>query len=174
MELDDIDIKILQLLQADGRLSHAAIGKDVGLTGPSVYARVQRLEQAGVIRGYTAALDPHKIGQAFVAFIRVTTSGAPARKGDDTFEAFVHRESQVLEGYSVDGEDSYLLKVRTDSPHGLQDLLTRLRSIRNVSRTVTTIALDTVKEAGLTGPVDVSALSAQRRLSPDSRAKRTR
>jgi Lrp/AsnC family leucine-responsive transcriptional regulator len=160
MELDDIDLKILKLLQADGRLSHAAIGKEVALTGPSVYARVQRLEQAGVIRGYMAALDPQKIGQAFVAFIRVTISGAPALKGDDTFEKFVHREPQILECYSVDGEDSYLLKVRTDSPRGLQDLLTRLRSIRNVSRTVTTIALDTIKEAGLTSPVDSKALRA--------------
>jgi hypothetical protein len=50
--------------------------------------------------------------------------------------------------------------VRTDSPRGLQDLLTRLRSIRNVSRTVTTIALDTIKEAGLTSPVDGKALRA--------------
>lgn len=158
ISLDDIDIKILQLLQSNGRLTHAAIGKAVGLTGPSVYARVQRLEQAGVIRGYAAALDPAKIGQGFVAFIRVTTSAVPARKGDDAFERFVHREPCIVECYSVDGEDSYLLKVRTDSPRGLQDLLNRLRAIKNVSRTVTTIALETIKEAGPTGPVDGKAL----------------
>lgn len=158
ISLDDIDIKILRLLQSNGRLTHAAIGKAVGLTGPSVYARVQRLEQAGVIRGYAAALDPAKIGQGFVAFIRVTTSAVPARKGDDAFERFVHREPCIVECYSVDGEDSYLLKVRTDSPRGLQDLLNRLRAIKNVSRTVTTIALETIKEAGPTGPVDGKAL----------------
>ncbi|BCX04740.1 MAG: AsnC family transcriptional regulator [Candidatus Roseilinea sp.] len=160
ISLDDIDIKILQLLQSNGRLTHAAIGKSVGLTGPSVYARVQRLEQAGVIRGYAAALDPSKIGQGFVAFIRVTTSAVPARKGDETFERFVHREPRIVECYSVDGEDSYLLKVRTDSPRGLQDLLNRLRAIKNVSRTVTTIALETIKEAGPTGPVDGKVLKA--------------
>jgi Lrp/AsnC family leucine-responsive transcriptional regulator len=160
IELDAIDVRILGLLRADGRITHAAIAKKVGLTGPSVHARVQRLEQAGVIRSYAAVLNPDAIGQGVVAFIRVTTFGAPVRKGDDTFEAFVGREARVLECHSVDGEDSYVLKVRTDSPRGLQDLLTRLRSIRNVSRTVTTIALDTIKEAGLTSPVDGKALRA--------------
>jgi DNA-binding Lrp family transcriptional regulator len=113
-----------------------------------------------VIRGYVAALDPDKIGQGFVAFIRVSTSAVPAGKGDDAFERFVHREPCILECYSVDGEDSYLLKVRTDSPRGLQNLLNRLRAIRNVSRTVTTIALAVVKEAGPAGPIDGGALPA--------------
>ncbi|MCL6511708.1 MAG: Lrp/AsnC family transcriptional regulator [Anaerolineae bacterium] len=166
--LDDKDIEILRLLQSNGRLTHAAIGKAVGLTGPSVYARVQRLEQAGVIRGYVAALDPAKIGQGFVAFIRVSTSAVPARKGDDAFEKFVHREPCILECYSVDGEDIYLLKVRTDSPRGLQDLLNRLRAIKNVSRTVTTIALEVVKEAGPTGPIDGKALRTSVRLAGKS------
>lgn len=158
MELDDIDIQILKLLQADGRLTHAAIGKEVGLTGPSVYARVHRLEQAGVIRGYTAALDPAQVGQGLVAFIRVTTMATPAHKGEDAFETFVRKEPQVLECYSVDGEDSYLLKTRTQSPLDLQALITRIRAVRTVSRTVTTIALDTIKEAGLTSPVDEKVL----------------
>jgi Lrp/AsnC family leucine-responsive transcriptional regulator len=154
MELDDVDLKILTLLHRDGRLSQAAIAKRVGMTGPSVYARVQRMEKAGVIRGYAAILDPVRIGQGLVAFIRVTTTGTPALKGEDAFESFVRREPQVLECYSVDGEDSYILKVRTSSALDLQALLTKLRAIRGVSRTVTTIALDTIKEAGLTGPID--------------------
>lgn len=160
MELDDIDLKIVDLLHRDGRQTHAAIAKKVGLTGPSVYARVGRLEQAGVIRGYAAVLDPEKIGQGLVAFIRVTTAGMPAVKSENAFEAFVKREPQVLECYSVDGEDSYVLKVRTSSALDLQALLTKLRAILGVSRTVTTIALDTIKEAGLTGPVDGKAMRA--------------
>lgn len=149
MPLDDIDLKIISLLRQDGRLTHAAIAKEVGMTGPSVLARVRRLEEARVIRGYLAVLDPQQIGQGLAAFIRVTTAATPAVKGEDAFEAFVRREPQVLECYSVDGEDSYVLKVRTDSPATLQRLLTNIRAIRNVSRTVTTIALDTIKEIGL-------------------------
>lgn len=153
IELDDIDLRIIGLLQRDGRSTHAAIGKAVGLTGPSVYARVQRLEGAGVIRGYAAMLDPAAVGQGLVAFIRVST----APKGEDQFERFARKEPRVLECYSVDGEDSYLLKARTRSADDLQDLISSIRAQRAVSRTVTTIALDAVKEAGLTGPVDGSA-----------------
>jgi Lrp/AsnC family leucine-responsive transcriptional regulator len=156
-DLDDIDVRILNLLRGDGRITHAAIAKRVGLTGPSVYARVQRLERAGVIRGYAAVLDPHAIGQALVAFIRVTTAATPAGQGEALFERFVQKEPQVLECYGVDGEDSYVLKVRTRSTRDLQRLLARIRAIRAVSRTVTTIALDTVKEAGPTSPVDGNA-----------------
>ncbi len=158
MELDATDLKILGLLHADGRLTHVAIAKKVGLTGPAVLARVRRMEAAGVIRGYAAVLDPVRIGQGLVAFIRVTTAATPAHKGEDAFEGFVKREPQILECYSVDGEDSYLLKARTTSPLDLQDLLTRIRAVRTVARTVTTIALDTIKEAGLTAPVDGRAV----------------
>lgn len=153
IELDDIDLRIIGLLQRDGRSTHAAIGKAVGLTGPSVYARVQRLEGAGVIRGYAAMLDPEAVGQGLVAFIRVST----APKGEDQFERFARKEPRVLECYSVDGEDSYLLKARTHSADDLQGLISAIRALRAVSRTVTTIALGAVKEAGLTGPVDGAA-----------------
>ncbi len=163
MELDDTDLKIIGLLHRDGRLTHAAIAQKVNLTGPSVLARVRRMEEAGVIRGYAAILDPVRIGQGLVAFIRVTTAATPAHKGENAFEHFVRREPQVLECYSVDGDDSYLLKARTTSPLDLQALLTRIRAVRTVSRTATTIALDTIKETGLTGPIDQRAMGVPRK-----------
>jgi len=146
MEIDSTDLKILDILRQRGRETFTAIAEQVDLTGPSVLARVRRMEEDGIIRGYTAVLDHTHIGQGLVAFIRVTTAATPARTGENAFEAFVHSAPQVLECYSVDGEDSYLLKTRTGSPLELQALLTRLRAIRTVSRTVTTIALDTIKE----------------------------
>lgn len=146
MELDDTDRRILKLLQKDGRLAHAVIAKKVGLTGPSVLARVRRMEDAGVIRGYSVLLDEAAMGRPLVAFIRVTLSGVPAVKGENAFEAFVKREPAVLACYSVDGEDSYMLTVRTASTDALQVLLNQLRAIRNVSRTVTSIALGTIKD----------------------------
>ena len=60
MTLDDIDLKILHLLIQDGRISHTAIAKETDLSGPSVYARVQRMEREGIIKGYTALLNPKK------------------------------------------------------------------------------------------------------------------
>jgi Lrp/AsnC family leucine-responsive transcriptional regulator len=153
MELDSIDLKILQLLQEDGRISHAALGKAVGLTGPSVYARIVHLEQEGIIRHYTTLLNPKKIGQHIVAFIRVTTKTAFTREEQRLFEQFVLQEPQILECHDVVGEDSYILKVRTFSPETLGVLLENLRMLSFVTRTVTSIGLATLKESGLNAPL---------------------
>ncbi|QBD78038.1 Lrp/AsnC family transcriptional regulator [Ktedonosporobacter rubrisoli] len=153
IELDDIDLKILQSLQEDGRISHAALGKAVGLTGPSVYARILRLEREGVIKRYTTFFDPDKIGQHVVAFVRVTTRTAFSDAEQEGFEQFVMKEPQILECHDVDGEDSYILKIRTSSPQTLRQLLKELRMLPFVARTVTSIALATIKESGLTIPL---------------------
>lgn len=143
-ELDDVDLEILRLLQADGRVTHAAIGKAVDLTGPSVYSRIKRMERDGVIRGYTTLIDPRALRQDLVALMRVGTQADDSEQ--QPFETFVRNEPQVLECHDVDGEDSYVLKIRTESPQSLRRLLARIRGIPGVSRTVTSIALETVKE----------------------------
>jgi Lrp/AsnC family transcriptional regulator, leucine-responsive regulatory protein len=153
IELDDIDMKLLALLEEDGRMSHVALGKEVNLTGPSVYARIQRLEREGVIRRYTALLDPQAIGQGLLALVRVSTGLERDLSLRDEFENFVLNEPQILEAHDVDGEDSYLLKVRTASPQTLRELLARIRSYPFVTRTITSIALVTIKERGMTGPL---------------------
>ena len=142
--LDETDLRILTILQADGRATHAAIGKTIGLTGPSVYSRVRRMERDGIIRGYTALIDPRTLRQDLVAHARVTTHADETEQ--EPFETFVLGEPQVLECHDVDGEDSYLLKIRTASPQSLRLLLARIRAIPGVTRTVTSIALQTVKE----------------------------
>ncbi|MBV8932188.1 MAG: Lrp/AsnC family transcriptional regulator [Kutzneria sp.] len=142
--LDDVDLRLLTLLQVDGRRTHAALGKDVGLTGPSVYARIKRLEREGVIRGYTAILAPEALDQSLVAFLRVGTAASPGEQ--EPFETFVAARSEILECHDVDGEDSYVLKVRLSSPRTLRLLLADIRAIPGITRTVTSIALETVKE----------------------------
>jgi Lrp/AsnC family transcriptional regulator, leucine-responsive regulatory protein len=149
MLLDTIDLKILELLSRDGRISHTAIGKEVGLTAPSVYARVQQLEQEGIIKGYTVLLDPEKLGHGLVAFIRV---GLQASVNEaEPFERFILQEPQIVECYDVDGEDCYILKVRTTSPQMLRELIAHLRSLPRVTRTVTSIVLLTIKEEESSG-----------------------
>lgn len=144
MQLDDIDLRILDWLRKDGRASHAAIGRELGMTGPAVYARVSRLEQAGLIRGYTARVDPRATGRTLLAFVRVSTRPHPEEY--DAFEAFVIAEPRVMECHDVDGEDSYILKVRCASPEDLRALVVAIRSIPQVIRTVTSIALMTLKD----------------------------
>src|SRR5262245_47940923 len=74
VELDDVDIRILDLLQQDCKRPLAAIGQDVGLSAPSVIERIRKLEEAGVIRGYVALLDGRRLGKDVTAFIGVSSS----------------------------------------------------------------------------------------------------
>ncbi|GAB2629784.1 hypothetical protein GCM10027168_71780 [Streptomyces capparidis] len=147
--LDSTARELLRLLQADGRATHAALGKAVGLTGPSVHSRIRHLERDGVIRGYTALVDPAAVDQSLVAFVRVSTRASADEQ--EPFEQFVRDEPQILECHDVDGEDSYILKVRTASPRTLRVLLSRIRAIPGITRTVTSIALETVKDVTESG-----------------------
>ncbi len=150
MALDDIDLKILNLLLQDGRISHTAIGKETDLSAPSVYARIQRMEREGVIKGYRVLLAPEKIGRGLAAFVRVRTQTPDYDSA--VFERFIQEEEQIVECHDVDGEDCYILKVRTASTQSLQKLLATIRSFPGITRTVTTIALETLKEEGTVRP----------------------
>ena len=154
MSLDDIDLKILNLLLQDGRISHTAIGKETDLSGPSVYARIQRMEREGVIKGYTALLAPEQVGRGLAAFVRVRTQTPDY--DSDLFGRFIQEEDQIVECHDIDGEDCYILKVRTASPQSLQKLLATIRSFPGITRTVTTIALETLKEEGTVRPASNS------------------
>ncbi len=154
MTLDDIDLKILELLLQDGRMAHTTIGKETDLSGPSVYARIQRMEREGIIKGYAALLAPEKVGRGLAAFVRIRTQ-TPGYESE-AFERFIQEEAQILECHDVDGEDCYILKVRTTSTQSLQKLLETIRSFPGITRTVTTIALETLKEEGTVRPASNS------------------
>jgi Lrp/AsnC family leucine-responsive transcriptional regulator len=141
--LDETDRKILALLQADARMTNAAIGTEVGLTAPSVFERIRKLEQRGVIRGYSAVIDPNALGKVMTAFLRLTVAD------DERYESGVQAlrdDPDVLECYHVAGEDCFLIKTRIASPAELEALLGRIRASITVQRSVTMIALSTVKE----------------------------
>ena len=144
--LDPIDRRILQLLRQDGRMSHAAIAKEVGLSGPAVHERVRKLEQRGVIAGYTAVLDPEVLNRSNVAFCLVTLAEGNEFAADDPIVARICEEPDVLEFHRVAGEDCYLVKIRTATPRDLERVLRRIRSIRGVARSRTTIVLSTELE----------------------------
>ncbi len=144
ISVDDIDLTILGLLQQDGRMTHAAIGKAVGLTGPSVYARVQRLEQSGTIKRYTALLNARNLALDVTAFIRVSAYGSAEDTGN--FETWVQDDLRILECHDVDGEDSYFIKAKVKSTAALRELIWEIVSHEVITRTVTSIVLHTVKE----------------------------
>ena len=144
--LDPIDRQILRFLREDGRMSHAAIAKEVGLSGPAVHERVRKLEQRGVIAGYTVMLDPEALGKPHVAFALVTLSEGNEFAADDPIVARICDEPDVLEFHRIAGQDCYLIKIRSATNKDLEKLLRRIRSIRGVARSRTTIVLSTELE----------------------------
>lgn len=144
--LDVVDRKILTMLRQDGRMSHAAIAKEVGLSGPAVHERVRKLEQKGVIAGYTAILDPEILDRNHACFVMVTLSEGNEFAADDPIVARICDEPDVLEFHRIAGEDCYMIKIRTATNKDLERLLRRIRLVPGVARTRTTIVLSTELE----------------------------
>jgi Lrp/AsnC family leucine-responsive transcriptional regulator len=143
---DVLDRQILRLLRQDGRMSVASIAKEIGLSGPSVHERIRKLEQRGIIAGYTAVLEPRLLNRPHVAFVMVTLSEGNEFAIDDPIVARICEEPDVLEFHRIAGEDCYLIKVRSATNKELEELLRRIRKIRGVARTRTTIVLSTELE----------------------------
>jgi len=143
-DLDAIDRKLLDLLQQDGRMSNADLARAVHMAPSAVFERVRRLERDGVIKGYGAALDPRALERSLLAFILVRTD---ERTGENVAGAQLAGLSEVLEVHHVAGQDSYLVKARVKDPEALGRLLReRFGAIPGVRSTMSTIALETLKE----------------------------
>ncbi len=147
--IDETDNKIVHLLQTNARLSNGEIGSAVGLNPSSVFERVKKLERKGIITGYTAMVDPEKLGKPLLAFTRVTVGS----EGQQDFEASRDRvikacaeEPDILECHHVAGEDCYIIKIRTGGPKQLERLLSRIRVVTQSVHTVTNIVLSSYKE----------------------------
>jgi Lrp/AsnC family transcriptional regulator, leucine-responsive regulatory protein len=120
--IDEIDRKILNELQLDGRISYAELGRRVGLTTPAVIERVRKLEDSGIVTGYRAEIDPSKVGLPITAFIRMSISGV-----DYSHIIEVAEESdEVLECHRGTGGDSFIMKVAVSSVEHLQEVIDRL------------------------------------------------
>lgn len=142
--IDEIDATILDLLQENARISQADVARVVGLAPSAVLERIRKLETRGVVKGYTALLDPHALEQSMLAFVAVRSAQAP---GDESVARALAQCPEVLEVHHVAGDDCYLLKVRArDAEHVGQLLRHRFGRIPGVVSTRTTIVLETVKE----------------------------
>lgn len=142
--LDEIDRQILALLQEDARIANAEIARRVGLAPSAIFQRIRKLEERGVIRGYTARLDARALGFGLTAFVRIQTV-AGARAPDVTRQLAAIPE--VSEIHRVVGEDCFFLKVRVADTQALEDLLDhRIQPLDPVASTKTTIVLSTGKE----------------------------
>lgn len=141
--MEQLDREIVELLVKDGRMSYTDLGKATGLSTSAVHQRVRRLEQRGVIKGYTALIDAESVGLAMTAFISVKPFDPSAP--DDIADRLAGI-SEIEACHSVAGDENYILKVRVATPTELELLLARVRSVAGVS-TRTTVVLSTPYEA---------------------------
>lgn len=137
--MEDLDRQIVELLCGDGRMSYTDLGRATGLSTSAVHQRVRRLEERGVIRGYAAVVDYESVRMPLTAFISVTPLDPAAP--DDVPERLTG-VSDIEACHSVAGVESYILKVRAETPGRLEELLGRIRAVANVS-TRTTVVLST-------------------------------
>jgi Lrp/AsnC family leucine-responsive transcriptional regulator len=140
---DQIDLKILYILQNDGRRRLADIADEVELSAPAVMERVRKLEASGVITGYHALVDGKKVGKDITAFNGVSIGN---QRYMDKFATHMMRYRDVLECHHVTGDESFLLKVKSANTGSLEKLLGDIRSVEGVTRTVTKVVLSTTKE----------------------------
>jgi Lrp/AsnC family leucine-responsive transcriptional regulator len=142
--IDQIDLKILYILQNSGRRRLADIADEVELSAPAVMERVKKLEANGVIKGYQALLDAKKVGKGITAFIGVSVGN---QRDIDGFARQMLRYPDVLECHHVTGDESFILKVKSANTGSLEQLLGQIRSVEGVTRTVTKVVLSTAKES---------------------------
>jgi len=144
--LDHTDLAILNQLQVNARTSNADIARQLGMAPSAILDRIRKLEQRGVIRGYTARINAEAVGLGLTAFILVRTE---ERVGSGAIGDALGAIPEVLEVHHVAGEDCYLVKVRVADTAGLSLLLRdRFGRLKGVRNTRSTIVLATVKEGG--------------------------
>ena len=148
-DVDPFDRKILDILSVEGRISVTELARRIGLSKSPTQARLKRLEESGVIRGYRALYDPIRLGRDHVAFVEVkltdTREAALA-----AFNAAVIRVPEVEQCHLIAGAFDYLLKVRTAGMTGYRAVLAeKISTLPHVANTSTYVAMQAVKEEGL-------------------------
>ena len=156
--IDGFDRKILEVLAVEGRISVTALADRIGLSKSPTQARLRRLEERGVIRGYRALYDPIQLDRDHVAFVEVKLSDT-REAALAAFNADVMKISEIEQCHLIAGDFDYLLKVRTAGMTGYRSVLAeKISTLPHVSHTSTYVAMQAVKEEGLSPKAPDTAL----------------
>ncbi len=144
--LDLVDLQILEILQAEGRITNAELSQRIGLTQGPALNRVAKLEAAGYIKRYVAVVDREAMGLPVTAFVSVIMK-THDRESTREFNQAVEGLPEVLECHHIAGEEDYLLKVVAANPADYERfVLEELSAIPSVQRVKTTFVLSTPKD----------------------------
>lgn len=146
IELDEIDKKIIEMLQEDSRKPFVEIAKELGVSDPTIHARVKKLQEAGIIEKFTAVLAPAKVEKGVAAFIEINIK-------PNTIEEIIRnlvRRDEVLEIHETYGDYDIIAKIRARTNEDLRDLVAKeIRTIPHIVNTRVTTVLKTRKEEQL-------------------------
>ena len=142
VKIDSIDKTILRMLQEDARIAFKRIAEKIGVSEATVFVRVRKLREKGVIRRFTAIVSPELLGKALTAFVLINSEPKKLEEVLDTLS----RMDDVYEVYDVTGTYYAIVKIRTENRETLAKIIDRIGMIDGVTRTETAIALRCVKE----------------------------
>jgi Lrp/AsnC family leucine-responsive transcriptional regulator len=138
--MDAVDRSILDALRANARATYAELAREAGLSAPAVHERVGKLESAGVITGYHAAVAPEALGYSMTALVGIFLSDTA---DEDAIADGLAALAVVEDCWFVAGEESFVVKVRVPDVAGLEHAIRRLSKVQGVARTRSTVVLST-------------------------------
>ncbi|MCP3772762.1 Lrp/AsnC family transcriptional regulator [Paenibacillus sp. MZ04-78.2] len=131
--MDQIDIRLLEYLQLDGRASISELSKKLSLSRPSISERLNRLEEKGIIEGYSARISPNAIGRNMLVFIQLSDLRIHSYT---EFEKSIQENLDIIECHRLTGNVSYLLKAAVTGMQHLSQLIDRLLPFGNVNTSI--------------------------------------
>ncbi|MEU6210727.1 Lrp/AsnC family transcriptional regulator [Streptomyces sp. JL4002] len=129
---DATDWRILDALQRDGRASFTELARSVSMSASAVTERVRRLEEAGIITGYTAVVDPERLGKSILALVRLRYPHGNYKP----FQDFLEATTEILEAHHVTGDDCFVLKVAASSMRHLEEVTGRIAGLGPVTTSI--------------------------------------
>lgn len=146
VKLDEVDLKILEILQKEGRLSNKELAERINLTTTPTLERVRRLERAGVIEGYSARVNRESIGKGFSAFVTVVLSVHQLSFMEE-FTKAVKETPEIIACYNTTGDGDFMLHIVAKDVKDYEQIMrTKLTTLPDVQRIHTSIVLGTIKE----------------------------
>lgn len=147
MRIDETDVKILEIMQNDGRITNAKLASLIGISPPAMLERVRRLEASGIISQYVALVDREKIGLGVMAIVSISLAIHELTSVDKIKERLLELD-EVLECHQVSGEDDFILKVALESIKSYSDFaMHKLASIPGIQNFKSSFVLATIKNS---------------------------
>jgi Lrp/AsnC family leucine-responsive transcriptional regulator len=140
--MDNIDIKILKLLQMNSRISASEISSKINLSIPAVSDRLKKLDTSGIIEKYTVILNSKKL-KKFITVIMFVSLKNP--NFTHAFVEMIQKEDEIIECFYLAGDFDYALKIITENTETLQNIIDKIKMVKGVQKTKTTVTLSTIK-----------------------------